>query len=204
MPSSYDIETTGVSYCLSAHPSGDVATAAHQQITRDWWRTAESASTWSHLGSWGTKPTQATRVQPADACVPSTRPVSEGPEAKSQPRNSSIHVSIPEFTLRLPDCRSTVDWLWSGAPPWDCRTTKDRHRFPAPAHLQASRSTHGAWARPQALSRCRVTPGRRAKHARHRQRRPQCAPAARRLQRTPPPWPALRVPGRSRPAGVCP
>lgn len=34
------VETTVVSY-LAAHPSRDLVIAAHQQITRDWWRTAK-------------------------------------------------------------------------------------------------------------------------------------------------------------------
>jgi len=38
-PKAY-IETTVVSY-LCAHPSRDVVIAGHQQITRDWWSTAE-------------------------------------------------------------------------------------------------------------------------------------------------------------------
>jgi len=33
------VETTVVSY-LAAYPSRDLIVAAHQQITRDWWRTA--------------------------------------------------------------------------------------------------------------------------------------------------------------------
>ena len=38
-PKAY-IETTVVSF-LCAHPSRDVVVAGHQQITRDWWATAE-------------------------------------------------------------------------------------------------------------------------------------------------------------------
>ena len=40
-PSTVYVETTIFSY-LTAHPSGNLVTAAHQRITTEWWRTAAS------------------------------------------------------------------------------------------------------------------------------------------------------------------
>lgn len=41
MQSSVYVETTVLSY-LTARPSGDLVTAAHQRVTAEWWRTAGS------------------------------------------------------------------------------------------------------------------------------------------------------------------
>ncbi len=40
MPTVY-LETSVVSY-LAVRPSRDLVTAAHQQVTRDWWQTAQN------------------------------------------------------------------------------------------------------------------------------------------------------------------